>query len=359
MPPLSCPDCQQVITNQTCPGCGRHFAPVDGVINGLPHALGSDAFKDTEQRFWNFAYDSGPGVDHAPGYLEFHEHFLAPLKALGADTLVLEIAGGTRADGLRLLTAGVNVVETDISPIALSKVAQRYMLSLRGAPATWQSHNQTPMRSLDSARDDNSNYKLPVTDYPSRLGRSEADELRITDYGLPIFIAADAEHLPFPDKTFDGVFVAASFHHLPNPARGLREMARVTKPGGLVIVAIEPNHWPYKFIYKPLRPIKRWIRARRQRPVDSVADDTTQGFRKRDLIKLFQDANLEIIAIRPVKFLLEFLDSGTRLLSLLARRPLTPPDWLQRPLARFDYWLGKIPLLEYACWHWTIIGKKK
>ena len=308
---LLCPDCQTNATDSVCPSCGRSFLAIDGVINGLPKRLTEDLFKNTEQRFWNFAYASGPGIDHAPGYLEFHEHFLAPLKVLGPNAQVLEIAAGTRGDGLRLLEAGVNVVETDISLVALQKLILR--------------HSGTKQSAVIES----------------------------------LFVAADAEQLPFPDQTFDGVFVAASFHHLPDPERGLKEMARVTKPGGLVIVAIEPNRWPYTFIYRPLLPIKRWIRARRARPVDSIADDTTTGFTEEGLTLLFARADLEVIEIRPVKFLLEFLDSGTRLLTLILRRPLTSPPWLQCPLARVDCWLGKIPGVKHLGWHWTIIGKKK
>ena len=86
---LACPDCHQSIIETSCPSCGRSFTPENGVINGLPKRLTEDQFKDTEQRFWDFAYGTGPGIDHAPGYLEFHEHFLAPLRALGAGALVL------------------------------------------------------------------------------------------------------------------------------------------------------------------------------------------------------------------------------------------------------------------------------
>jgi ubiquinone/menaquinone biosynthesis C-methylase UbiE len=43
---------------------------------------------------------------------------------------------------------------------------------------------------------------------------------------------ADAEHLPFPDKTFDIVYAYGVMHHSPNPAGCLQEAWRVLKPGG-------------------------------------------------------------------------------------------------------------------------------
>jgi SAM-dependent methyltransferase len=47
---------------------------------------------------------------------------------------------------------------------------------------------------------------------------------------------ADAQHLPFADGVFDGCRAERVLQHLPNPARAVAEMARVTRPRGLVLV---------------------------------------------------------------------------------------------------------------------------
>lgn len=46
----------------------------------------------------------------------------------------------------------------------------------------------------------------------------------------------DAEHLDFPDSNFDTVAMRHSLHHLANPDAVLREMCRVLRPGGLLII---------------------------------------------------------------------------------------------------------------------------
>jgi ubiquinone/menaquinone biosynthesis C-methylase UbiE len=46
----------------------------------------------------------------------------------------------------------------------------------------------------------------------------------------------DAAALPFADNSFDVAITRYSFHHMPQPARALREMARVTRPGGRIVV---------------------------------------------------------------------------------------------------------------------------
>lgn len=49
-------------------------------------------------------------------------------------------------------------------------------------------------------------------------------------------VTGDAESLPFPDATFEGVTIAFGIRNVPDRARGLSEMRRVTKPGGRVAV---------------------------------------------------------------------------------------------------------------------------
>jgi len=54
--------------------------------------------------------------------------------------------------------------------------------------------------------------------------------------------AADATRLPFQEGLFDRVFCVATLHHLPEPERGLQEMVRVLKPGGLFCI-VEPKRF--------------------------------------------------------------------------------------------------------------------
>jgi SAM-dependent methyltransferase len=47
-----------------------------------------------------------------------------------------------------------------------------------------------------------------------------------------------AEQLPFPDDGFDAAFAQLVVHFMSDPVAGLREMARVTRPGGLVLACV-------------------------------------------------------------------------------------------------------------------------
>ena len=51
-------------------------------------------------------------------------------------------------------------------------------------------------------------------------------------------VAGDATAMPFGDGTFDRVIAAEVLEHIPADGRALAEIARVTRPGGLVAVTV-------------------------------------------------------------------------------------------------------------------------
>jgi SAM-dependent methyltransferase len=47
---------------------------------------------------------------------------------------------------------------------------------------------------------------------------------------------ADAQALPFADATFDVVLACHMLNHLPSPERGVAELRRVVRPGGVALI---------------------------------------------------------------------------------------------------------------------------
>lgn len=47
---------------------------------------------------------------------------------------------------------------------------------------------------------------------------------------------ADAQALPYPDDTFDAAFTVTTLGEVPDPDRALKELARVLKPSGRLVV---------------------------------------------------------------------------------------------------------------------------
>lgn len=55
------------------------------------------------------------------------------------------------------------------------------------------------------------------------------------------FIVGDAEHLPFPDRTFDSIVSANVLHHMKRPYRILAEILRVVRPSGKIVLTDPDN----------------------------------------------------------------------------------------------------------------------
>jgi demethylmenaquinone methyltransferase / 2-methoxy-6-polyprenyl-1,4-benzoquinol methylase len=80
-----------------------------------------------------------------------------------------------------------------------------------------------------------------------------ADKCRRAGAGSRLLLLeADTQQLPFPDDTFQIVCVAFGLRNVSDTDAGLREMARVCRPGGHVAVLefSMPRVWPLSALYR-------------------------------------------------------------------------------------------------------------
>ena len=65
------------------------------------------------------------------------------------------------------------------------------------------------------------------------------------------FTAGDGTRLPFADATFDAVTISFGLRNIVDHEAGLREMRRVTKPGGRLVVCefSRPTYAPFRTVY--------------------------------------------------------------------------------------------------------------
>jgi SAM-dependent methyltransferase len=99
---------------------------------------------------------------------------------------------------------------------------------------------------------------------------------------------APAERLPFPDDAFDVTLAQLVVHFMPDPVAGIREMARVTRPGGVVAACV----WDHGGQRGPLRDF--WAAARSLVP-DVDDESALPGTREGHLEELFETAGLRAI----------------------------------------------------------------
>jgi demethylmenaquinone methyltransferase/2-methoxy-6-polyprenyl-1,4-benzoquinol methylase len=93
-----------------------------------------------------------------------------------------------------------------------------------------------------------SNGQVVLTDINNAMLRVGRDRLLDEGYPTPA-TQCDAEHLPFPDNYFDCVSIAFGLRNVTHKDTALREMQRVLKPGGRLIVL------EFSKVAKPLEKI--------------------------------------------------------------------------------------------------------
>ncbi len=127
---------------------------------------------------------------------------------LSSAPLLLDTGAGMMETSLELSRRGARVVAADFSP--------------------WELHNPRIYSFFDEHGFDWSQYS--VVDGYRPLAPEEIVFRRVL---------ASTERLPFGDETFDIVFTRSSLHHLKDIGEGMKEMSRVLKRGGLLLVAGE------------------------------------------------------------------------------------------------------------------------
>ncbi len=83
-------------------------------------------------------------------------------------------------------------------------------------------------------------------DYSRKMLR-EAEAKLAVHAGRYTLVWHNAQHLPFPDETFDAVCSLEALEFMPNPRGVLAEMSRVLRPGGVFLVTNRIN-WEGKLM---------------------------------------------------------------------------------------------------------------
>jgi ubiquinone/menaquinone biosynthesis C-methylase UbiE len=108
------------------------------------------------------------------------------------------------------------------------------------------------------------------------------------------FRVGDALNLPFPDRSFDVVASALVLNFVPDRPRGLAEMRRTAKPGGLVAGYV----WDFAGGRATGAPLAKSVRAiGLEPPVTPGTKDTTITA----LAALFTGAGLQSVETRPIE----------------------------------------------------------
>ncbi len=143
-----------------------------------------------------------------------------------------------RVAGVFTSVAGKYDVMNDLMSAGLHRIWKRFAVSLSGV--------REGQRVLDVAGGSADLSRLflnkvgvqgqvVLTDINNAMLRVGRDRLLDEGRATPV-TQCDAEHLPFPDNYFDCVCIAFGLRNVTHKDAALREMQRVLKPGGRLIV---------------------------------------------------------------------------------------------------------------------------
>ena len=142
------------------------------------------------------------------------------------------------------------------------------------------------------------------------LGMLEIGRRKVEEKGWSEFIhleEGDAQALPFEDDAFDACTIAFGIRNVPDRSQGLKEMARVTRPGGRVAVleASEPGRGlaaPFARFY-----MHHFIPAigalfSGSREYRYLQKSVAAFPPPREFARMMEDAGLTVLKIRPLTF---------------------------------------------------------
>ncbi len=204
---LRCPVCTARVGEKgdslRCAGCGTAFPIEDGIARMLDDRLPGSAAKRREVEGW-------VAMARSQGWYEPDDEVDAALPFLCRDRGWDDKTWRANEHSFSLL---------------LERCARPGMRVLEvGAAKCWGAQHLVPLGcdyvGTDILADPNIGLGRGAF-YAGRVGRFER-------------VQADGEHLPFASGSFDLTYCVAALHHALDMGRMVREMARVTRRGGIV-----------------------------------------------------------------------------------------------------------------------------
>ena len=141
--------------------------------------------------------------------------------------------------------------------------------------------------------------------------------VRGLEEGANQFLNGDCLNLPFKDDSFDLITIAFGLRNLADRAKGLREMLRVLRPGGRLIILefSQPYFWFRPFYYLYLRGILPWVARWLTGDRDAylyLGTSIAEFPNRKGLCKEIEKAGFQAVSARSLSFSIVALHQGRK-----------------------------------------------
>lgn len=121
------------------------------------------------------------------------------------------------------------------------------------------------------------------------------------------FVFADATNLPFKDGEFHATTISFGLRNVVDVPKALREMHRVTKPGGRIVVCefstvVAPLRWAYSFYLKVVMPLVAKVAAISPEAYEYLGESIEAWPNQNALAALIADAGFERVSYKNLTF---------------------------------------------------------
>ncbi|HWQ70992.1 MAG TPA: bifunctional demethylmenaquinone methyltransferase/2-methoxy-6-polyprenyl-1,4-benzoquinol methylase UbiE, partial [Desulfitobacteriaceae bacterium] len=130
-----------------------------------------------------------------------------------------------------------------------------------------------------------------------RLAEKLAEQKQ--DWGKIRFVQGDALNLPFTDNSFDGITIGWGLRNLTDIPRGIKEMMRVLKPGGIILSLdmAKPRLLIYKQLYwlyfKKIVPLLGRLLAKNESAYSYLYQSAKEFPSQQEVASLFAECGLK------------------------------------------------------------------
>ena len=158
---------------------------------------------------------------------------------------------------------------------------------------------------------------VDVSERMLNIGQEKLKKLNIP-FHLIELQSGDAEQLAFPDNIFDAVTVGFGVRNFEHTLQGIREMHRVLKPGGILVVLefSRPRSFPtkqlYAFYFSVILPLVGQLFSRDKEAYRYLPDSVARFPEREQFVELLSTAGFMDNTFQPMTLGIVTLYTGRK-----------------------------------------------